>query len=190
LTILLTVVAAAAALAGLYHLIGAALGSDLFGDGPSVMVEVSPDLVAVDGLAGSVDAHDVAAVNLEVDTSGTGGSYRLWALVQALEALAAAAGLWMLRGIANSLRFGDPFIAANAGRLRIIGLLLLTVPLLVQFATGIVESELALTTALAEFGNPSWLISFLPAFFAAIVLTLAEIWKRGVALRDEQKFTV
>ncbi|NUR75366.1 MAG: DUF2975 domain-containing protein [Thermoleophilia bacterium] len=102
-------------------------------------------------------------------------------------------GLWLLRGVARSVRRGDPFTSDNVRRLRGIGVLLVGGAVLLAF----VESTLrqALYDRLPEnpFGNlvTEGFAVHGNAFVAGLgVFILAEVFAHGVRLREDVEATI
>jgi hypothetical protein len=97
--------------------------------------------------------------------------------------------LVFLRRILGSVRHGDPFIAANVRRLRVIGsLLLIGVPLFVVISQFIVR-------ALVETSDVSGVgihiaVPWTPALAGLGVLILAQVFAHGVQLREDVEGTV
>jgi len=100
--------------------------------------------------------------------------------------------LGLLRNVFRSLRDGSPFIAANARRLRRMGLMILGIEarrLLVTMTliAPIVES-------LEGVAGSGWRVDVWPSgimlFMASVILILAEVFRRGTAMQDEQDLTV
>jgi hypothetical protein len=99
------------------------------------------------------------------------------------------AGLWLLRSILRSVRDGDPFIAANVRRLRIIGLLFLVGGPLAEILSSSFEQALASSVGVTGVGPG---ISFPgPGPIAGLfVFVLAEVFAHGVRLRDDAEGTI
>lgn len=114
----------------------------------------------------------------------------LWTFVAALSALMLLA-LHHLRRIFQRVRAGDPFAAENALRMRRLGILLLALTLLHD-----------LTLYAAALAVRNWLasatveIAVLPridlrvAFVALVIVALAEVFRRGAHLEDEQSLVI
>jgi hypothetical protein len=117
-------------------------------------------------------------------------------LVGALELIAwplLVAGLWLLRGVALSVKDGDPFGAANVRRLRGIGMLLLLGVPLVAIVNGFLRQAMFDTLHLSDAtGIAAKGIHFpLEAFAAALgAFVLAEVFAHGVRLREDVDATV
>jgi hypothetical protein len=119
--------------------------------------------------------------------ASVGVGYRIaWWLVGPGTSLLVVAGAWVLRDVVASARKGDPFVAANVRRLRLVAgitlaygvLALLRVPVALM-----IQDELGVEDSTAN-------ASALPIAAAIVLFALAEIWQRGVDLRDEQELTV
>jgi hypothetical protein len=91
----------------------------------------------------------------------------------------------LLLGVARSLRSGDPFTAANALRLRVLGVVLVVggafVPVLESIAFA------AVLDPLLPDGSQSWTLelSFVPVLAGFLVFFLAEVFSRGARLRED-----
>lgn len=98
-----------------------------------------------------------------------------------------------LRAVFRSLREGSPFVAANARRLRRIGLGILVFEALRVVVTATVVAPAIESLRIVVEGNrmrvdawPDWTLLFL----AFAVLVLAEVFRRGTKMQDEQALTV
>lgn len=117
----------------------------------------------------------------------TGLGYRLaWWFVGPATSLLVVAGASVLREVVATAQAGDPFIQGNVRRIRILAVLTAVYfgftaarPL----AARLIEGELDVDVVTA----PLSYASLMPAL---ALFALAEIWQRGVTLRDEQKLTV
>lgn len=109
-----------------------------------------------------------------------------WPTVVALRALG---GSGTNSEIDQNIRLGEPFVAANPGRLRIIAVLLLVGGIGSQYVEGFTRIALLDYTGAADASaspleisaslNLSWV------FFAAIILVLAQAFARGRALTED-----
>jgi hypothetical protein len=114
----------------------------------------------------------------------------LWTYAVAAFALMVTA-LHHLRRIFQRVRDGAPFDAHNARRLRWVGLLLLALALV----NGVAELITALAVRRGLAGSsitvPSGVRMDVPiVLFALMLLALAEIFRRGAELEDEQRLVV
>jgi hypothetical protein len=114
----------------------------------------------------------------------------LWTYALAAFALMVTA-LHHLRRIFQRVRDGAPFDAHNARRLRWVGLLLLALALV----NGVAELITALAVRRGLAGSsitvPSGVRMDVPiVLFALMLLALAEIFRRGAELEDEQRLVV
>jgi uncharacterized membrane protein YuzA (DUF378 family) len=96
-----------------------------------------------------------------------------------------------LRGVLDTLVSGDPFVASNAPRLRMIGF---TVAILELARYAI---QLATLSAIAAFGQPDegalsaeFRISFTAWGMVLVLFVLAQVFDEGTRLRDEEKMTI
>jgi len=171
----------------------------LAGDDPDWVIglTVPAELVDVDGAV----LTRWGEARLEVEE--VQGSLRLpisilpWGLFLLLWTYFALMGALMLlflhnlRRIFQRVRDGTPFDAANARRLRWLGVIALALALL----EGVIESvtSLAVRPALVSstFSIPTG-ISLDPSvvFFGLVLLALAEVFRRGTELEDEQALVI
>lgn len=184
LLVVTTVVFTIASGAAFYFLTSAAVGSSYFDVVPSVRLFLDPDQAVLAQLS-AAEAEGVTDVISIVDTRTDGAGYRVWALVNGLGAAALAAGLWLVRSIITSVTAADPFVRANVGRLKAIGLLLATVPVVVSVGEGIAADLLVESANGAVFDlDMSWM------FAGLLVLVVAEVWSQGIDMRDELELTI
>lgn len=117
----------------------------------------------------------------------------LWTALQLTQALLFIAVLWLLRGLARSVRKGDPFDAANVQRLRGIGSLLAFGGLLVEILDSSIRTQLWESLPPGRFGNigtegfglpANMLLAGLGAFI------LAEVFAQGLRMREDLEGTV
>ncbi len=98
-----------------------------------------------------------------------------------------------LRGVFETLVNGDPFVPENARRLRAIALVLALIEVVRLFLDLIVQLVLALfgvSGSGAETRHIEIQIS-LPVWFSVLTLVvLAQVFREGAALREEQKMTI
>ncbi|MEA2828142.1 MAG: hypothetical protein QOG43_2581 [Actinomycetota bacterium] len=138
--------------------------------------------------------RDLLAAGVTVDSAQAVVSghaelgYRLaWWLVGPATSLLVLWGAWMLHQIVASAGAGDPFVAANVRRIRVLGGLAVGfwVATIAQSMVGMaVQDHLRLHQA-----HPLN-ISFDPLVWVVVLYALAAIWQRGVDMRDEQQLTV
>lgn len=141
--------------------------------------------------AGDVRASLPAAVELgEVEglvTARTGLGYRLaWWLAGPATSLLVVAGASILREVLATAQAGDPFVMVNVRRIRILAVLTAgyfgltaTRPLVARAIQNDLDVDVVTTP-----------LSYAPIVSAVALLALAEVWQRGVTLRDEQQLTV
>lgn len=117
----------------------------------------------------------------------TGLGYRLaWWLVGSGVSLLVLSGASLMHEIVTTARAGDPFVSANVRRLRLLGGLTVgffVVTVAQSLLAGAIRDDLGLAPVALGVG-------FNPLAFALVLFGLAQIWQRGVELRDEQRLTV
>jgi Protein of unknown function (DUF2975) len=110
-----------------------------------------------------------------------------------LPLLLVAAVLWLLRGLARSVRHGDPFSAANVRRLRRLGLLfLLGYPVMV-IITRLLQDWLVTTLPvlpLGGIGTTLDVISPIALLAGLVMFLLAEVFAHGLRLREDVEGTI
>jgi hypothetical protein len=121
-----------------------------------------------------------------VDADTGLGERLAWWLAGPATVLFAVAGATILREVVGTAQDGDPFVPANVRRLRILAAVT-TAYFAVTAARPLVgeaiEGGLDVDVTTAP-------VSAVPLTFALALLALAEVWQRGVSLRDEQRLTV
>jgi hypothetical protein len=102
------------------------------------------------------------------------------------------AGLWLLRGIARSVREGDPFNAANVRRLRGIGFLLVLGVPAVELLDYSLRLQLfnSLPPSLGNISTAGWSVPGNELLAGLGVFILAEVFAHGVRLREDVEGTV
>jgi hypothetical protein len=117
----------------------------------------------------------------------------LWTALQLTQAALFIGVLWLLRGLARSVRKGDPFDAANVQRLRGIGSLLAFGGLLVEIINSSIRTQLWEALPPGRFGDigtegfslpGNMLLAGLGAFI------LAEVFAQGLRMREDLEGTV
>jgi hypothetical protein len=99
------------------------------------------------------------------------------------------AALWLLRQLLQSVRAGDPFTAANVGRLRTLALIVLAGVPIAIFLSSSIENAMA-----DSLGVPGTSVSITMPFGAFAgglgALVLAEVFAAGVRLREDVEGTI
>lgn len=96
------------------------------------------------------------------------------------------AGAYALRELVLTASAGDPFVGANVRRIRVLA------GLSMVYAAGSL-ARAVVSVALQEHLNLdqiSTTMSFAPLAWAMVLAALAEIWQRGVDMREEQALVV
>jgi Protein of unknown function (DUF2975) len=120
-------------------------------------------------------------------TARIGLGYRLaWWFAGPATSILVIAGASILRDVVATAQAGDPFVAANVRRMRVLAILTAAYfgftaarPLLAR----VIQNDLDVDVVAAP-------LSYAPLASALALFALAEIWQRGVTLRDEQQLTV
>jgi hypothetical protein len=106
--------------------------------------------------------------------------------------------LWQVRGIARSVRDGDPFGQKNVTRLRIIGVLLIVGGLAVDYGQQALQDAIVdpyLLSTSAPLSTPglrpaSHDLPDMPLLGGLIALVLAHVFAHGVQLREDVEATI
>jgi hypothetical protein len=104
-----------------------------------------------------------------------------------------AGALWLLRGLARSVREGDPFGPANVQRLRRLGLLLVVGAPAVAVVNWALRLSLANTLPANAFGNvgfPGFSFPFVLLLAGLGAFILAEVFAHGLWLREDVEGTI
>jgi Protein of unknown function (DUF2975) len=104
-----------------------------------------------------------------------------------------AGALWLLRGLARSVRQGDPFGPANVQRLRRLGFLLVVGAPVVESVNWALRLSLANTlppNALGSIGFPGFSFPFVLLLAGLGAFILAEVFAYGLRLREDVEGTV
>lgn len=116
----------------------------------------------------------------------TTGQYLLALLPHLLGVAAVALGAVLLLGVARALRHGDPFTPSSARRLTALGFLVLVVGLVGPVCVELLRVVLIETTPA---GLRGWTfsvdLSAWPVLAGMLVLFVAEVFRRGAALRAD-----
>ncbi len=97
----------------------------------------------------------------------------------------------LLRKIFATLAAGSPFVAANASRIRLIGWIVIVAEFVEQLLE-ILGQRIVMASFTTEGVTLRWDIdlSFSTIFWGFVLLVLAEVFRLGVEMREDQEFTV
>lgn len=170
------------------------MGLTALGAGLSLLTTVADGTVSDLTIGLPLDTVDAALpAGVEVDQARAvvdaeiGLGYRLvWWIVGPGAGVLAIWSASVLRDVVVSARNGDPFVADNVRRLRLAALLaagywgvtMLGIPVAL-----VIQDRLGIDDARASGDG-------VPLLVALVLLAVAEIWQRGVDLRDDQELTV
>lgn len=161
----------------------------LSGRALDVHVEVPPERVVLpDGLRRAGWLPAVARIE-HPDAE----QVALSAALDLSEAVLFVAVLWLLRGVARSVRRGDPFDEANVQRLRGIGSVLVFGGLLAEIVNSSVRMQLWETLPPGRFGDVGTAGFELPGTMLLAGLgafVLAEVFAHGLRMREDLEGTV
>jgi len=112
--------------------------------------------------------------------------------------LLAVSVLWLLRGIARSVRDGDPFVGENVQRLRAIGALLIVGVLAAHYLGSVLQSALADPYSRSPFAParapgllpPDDEFPFIQLLCGLGAFVLAQVFAHGVRLREDVDATI
>lgn len=115
----------------------------------------------------------------------------VWSLNGSILCVGAMIVCAYLRGVFETLVARDPFVPENAKRFAAIGIVLAIMEGASMFVTTIASLLLAALGLAGE--NPPFLIPRInwPVWFAVLtLLVLAQVFREGAAMREEQKMTI
>lgn len=168
-------------------IIGTAVAGGLRGGRDiGVHQEVEPDRIG--SLPDDVILPDTVGVTVRIEDASAGQSAldvarSLGPIILILTLL------WLGRALLLSVRDGDPFVAANVRRLRIIGFLLAVGTPIVGYVTQLLDGALAASSTVGELGQ-SFTIPGNGPLAGLGVFVLAEVFAHGVRLREDVEGTV
>src|SRR3954447_3249038 len=186
-TALLALVAAVASLVIANTLGGALNGGDLPVGSLSVGASLDPSQLR--SLPRGIEVHQDARIQAEL-TDATATQALLAAATQVGPFVLLVAALWLLRGLARSIRERSPFGAANVRRLRWLGLLLLVGTPAVETVNWMLRLALGNTEPLSELSTTGFSLSVTPLIAGLGALLLAEVFAHGVRLREDSEATI
>lgn len=114
---------------------------------------------------------------------GPSGTQR-WAWVTAGPVLVAAV-LWLILRMLRSARRGDPFTPANLRRMQGLAVLVGVGGTLVAWSGTLLDRWLLENSAVAPIVANGYYFSFVPLVGGLLIAALAEVWRRGIQLRDD-----
>lgn len=98
--------------------------------------------------------------------------------------------LWLLRGLARSVRAGEPFGVANVHRLRLLGFLLLLGAPAAQTVNWGLRLALGNTAPLSDMSTAGLSIPVAPLLAGLGALVLAEVFAHGAYLSEDVEATI
>ena len=181
-----TLLLVAAMAFGLY-LVGSALDGVIRG-GHELKVHQEVNADEVSSLPAIVDRPQRVPVTVHIEDARP--NQVLGSLGRDLPAVTlVVAILWLLRLLLRSVRAGDPFTAANVGRLRAIGFLLVVGAPVASLAMFVCDQWLASTSKAGELGA-SFAVPGAGPIAGLGVFVLAEVFAHGTRLRADVEGTV
>jgi hypothetical protein len=128
----------------------------------------------------TVSVKDPTATQLLLSTGTAVGPFMLLAVA-----------LWLLRGLARSVKKGDPFDHANVQRLRRLGFLLVVAAPVVELVNWALHSSLANTLpAPLSVSTPGFNFPFVELLAGLGAFVLAEVFAYGTRLREDVEATI
>jgi hypothetical protein len=102
--------------------------------------------------------------------------------------------LIQLRNFLETLEVGDPFTKENAGRIRIIGLVIIAselgIKLMMIGGAAIIHAAVRIEGASLIWGELISAFSLPSIFLGIVVLIIAEIFRLGVKMKEDQELTI
>ncbi|MCB1302383.1 MAG: DUF2975 domain-containing protein [Tetrasphaera sp.] len=109
----------------------------------------------------------------------------LWVLGLAAGPVVAAVCLWLILRMLRSARHGDPFTRENLRRMQWLAILVGIDGSLVTWSGAFLDRWLLDTSAAEKIVAMTFDFSFLPAIGGLLIGVLAEVWRRGMAMRED-----
>jgi hypothetical protein len=160
---------------------------------PRVLLHVSPDAFEVLPGTGTTPRVQIERAWAELEVEGVSAGRMVLGLSFAVVFLAVLImSLRKLRALFRTLRDGDPFVPANAGRIRFLAFALIGFELL--YRGWIFWSYFAFV--MNQFGidglelRPLFDPSFAVLFAGLALLVIAEVFQQGAEMKREQELTV
>jgi hypothetical protein len=167
--------------------IGAARGGDVPVGSLTVAATVPPDRVGP--LPEGIEVHEDARIDAEVvDPTATQLLLATGTMIGPLVLLTAA--LWLLRGLARSVREGEPFGDANVRRLRTLGFLLVLGAPVVGIVNWSLRLALGNTAPLSDLSTQGLYVQAAPFLAGLGAFVLAEVFAHGARLREDVEATI
>ena len=167
--------------------VGAARSGDMLFGSLAVDATVPPDHLG--SLPHGIKVHEDARIRAEV-VDPTSAQLLLATGTQVGPLALLIAALWLLRGLARSVREGEPFGAANVRRLRTLGFLLLLGAPAVEIVNWALRLALGNTAPLSDLSTAGLSVQAAPFVAALGAFVLAEVFAHGDRLREDSEATI
>lgn len=157
-----------------------------------VQIEFEPERFVIDAPELGIEGGEIEKATGNLKFSNPSRAYALTILAWTYVGLAILLiSVFQLRKIFGSLARGAPFEAENGRRLRIIALAIIAGQVaraLMAFAAsrGVDQEWLAPGITL----RPNWGVDLASLLFALMILVLAEVFRQGAKMKEEQDLTV
>ncbi|MGZ4503646.1 MAG: DUF2975 domain-containing protein [Actinomycetes bacterium] len=109
----------------------------------------------------------------------------LWVSWRASIPLLAAGALWLVLLIVRSVRDADPFTETNARRLRLLAALVAVGGSLISVLGTVLRRWLLDNSGAGNIVTRDWFFSWIPLLIGLLIAVLAQVWGRGVEMRNE-----
>jgi Protein of unknown function (DUF2975) len=169
--------------------VGALRGGEALLGGPKLAIDAALPADHLKSLPPGVRVRDDAKVRVEVDDP-TSAQLLLSTGTRVGPLALLIAALWLLRGLARSVREGEPFGSANVRRLRTLGFLLLVGYPAVELVNWALRLALTDTAPLSDLTTPGLTVQAAPLLAALGAFVLAEVFARGAGLREDVEATI
>ena len=109
----------------------------------------------------------------------------LWVSWRASIPLLSAWALWLVLLIVRSVRDADPFTQTNARRLRLLAVLVAVGGTLISVLGAVLRRWLLDNSGAGNIVVRDWFFSWIPLLIGLLIAVLAQVWGRGVEMRNE-----
>lgn len=157
-----------------------------------VLISLDPGTYAISAPTHGIPNAELTDVTADLRFRSPGGEFlSFFAVYLAVGVSIALLVIYQLRNIIATLAAGSPFVPANAARIRFIGWVVIFGELaqtIVEFLGHLAVAATFETTGLAF--RWSFHLSLTTIFWGCVLLALAEVFRLGVEMREDQSLTV
>lgn len=157
-----------------------------------VLIHIDPQVYSITAPTHGIPGAELTDVSADLRFRSPGGEFlSFFAIYLAVGVSIALLVIYQLRNIIATLAAGSPFVPANASRIRFIGWVVIAG----EVAQTVMEflGHLAVAATFDTTGVSfrwSFHLSLTTIFWGCVLLALAEVFRLGVEMREDQSLTV